>query len=88
MTCLSINFVIVPFVVDFHGSTFLAPDWYNVLNKTQQQAGLPDVLAGQQETNNTCRELKFAFKINRFKLNVMLFVHLWPFISFLDYPQC
>jgi hypothetical protein len=47
------------YIVDFHGSTFLAPDWYNVLNKTQQQAGLPDVLAGQQETNHTCRKLPF-----------------------------
>ncbi|XP_046639013.1 relaxin receptor 2-like [Daphnia pulicaria] len=48
--------------VDFHGSTFLAPDWYNVLNKTQQQAGLPDVLAGQQETNHTCLLRNFPAK--------------------------
>ncbi|KZS16457.1 Relaxin receptor 1 [Daphnia magna] len=48
--------------VDFHGSTFLAPDWYNVLNKTQQQAGLPDVLAGQQETNTTCLLRNFPGK--------------------------
>lgn len=41
-------------LVDFHGSTFLAPDWYHVLNKTQQQAGLLDVSAAQQETNTTC----------------------------------
>jgi hypothetical protein len=69
VTCLSINFVIVSFIVDFHGSTFLAPDWYNVLNKTQQQAGLPDVLAGQQETNNTCRKLKIVFFLKSIALN-------------------